>query len=157
MRVFFSVSRATMTGLKLRTWPLLLPLLPLWDLSNLSWGSRGCQVAKSHRQELSVSWWWFLGMCVHMHTCACVETRDSICVLASPLLSTLSLETGSLTDWTRLVPVSSRGTVVSASPVQLQAATRLASSEGAGESNSCWCSQHFTDPTPGPWRCFLSH
>lgn len=76
MHVFSSVSRATMTSLNLRTWPLLLPLLPLWDLSNLSWGRRGCQVTKSHRQELSVGWWWFLGMCVHMQSCTCVESRD---------------------------------------------------------------------------------
>lgn len=46
--------------------------------------------------------------------------------------------------------MSSRGPVVSASPMQLHAAPRLASSEGAGESNSRWCSQRFTDPLRAP-------
>lgn len=46
--------------------------------------------------------------------------------------------------------MSSKGTVASASPMQLHAAPHLASSEGAGESNSRWSSQHFTDPLLAP-------
>lgn len=87
-------------------------------------------------------------MYVHMHVCG--DQRQHLCtVWLPPLRSTFSLETGSLTDWTRLVPVSSRGSVVCVSPVQLQAAPHLAS-VGAGESNSCWCSQRFPDPLLAP-------